>query len=141
MKKGILVIISGPSGVGKGTVAKALLEGSEGQMVFSVSATTRKPRPGEEHGREYFFISDEEFEQMILDGEFLEYMHVFGRNFYGTPKSYVELIDCHLIFLRIFVSFCFRYFFSAWITCFRKIYSSKVGVQGLYSICIFRFSS
>lgn len=90
MKKGILVIVSGPSGVGKGTVAKALLEGSEGQMVFSVSATTRKPRPGEEHGREYFFISDEEFEQMILDGEFLEYMHVFGRNFYGTPKSYVE---------------------------------------------------
>lgn len=90
MKKGILFIISGPSGVGKGTVAKALLEGSEGSMVFSVSATTRAPRPGEEHGREYFFLSDEEFNAMIEAGEFLEYMNVFGRNHYGTPRKYVE---------------------------------------------------
>lgn len=90
MKRGILYIISGPSGVGKGTIAKALLEGSEGNMVFSVSATTRAPRPGEEHGREYFFISREEFDSMIEEGEFLEYMNVFGRNYYGTPRKYVE---------------------------------------------------
>ena len=90
MKKGILFIISGPSGVGKGTVAKALLEGSEGSMVFSVSATTRAPRPGEEHGREYFFLTEEEFDAMIEAGEFLEYMNVFGRNYYGTPRRYVE---------------------------------------------------
>ncbi|MBO4848692.1 MAG: guanylate kinase [Clostridia bacterium] len=90
MQKGILFIISGPSGVGKGTVAKALLEGSSGGMVFSVSATTRAPRPGEENGREYFFVSREEFDRMIEDGEFLEYMNVFGRNYYGTPRKYVE---------------------------------------------------
>ena len=57
MRRGILLIISGPSGVGKGTVSKALLEGSGGNMVFSVSATTRDPRPGEMHGREYFFVT------------------------------------------------------------------------------------
>ena len=90
MKKGILLIISGPSGVGKGTIAKALLEGSGGNMVFSVSATTRDPRPGEEHGREYFFVSKDEFDRMIENGEFLEYMNVFGRNYYGTPRKYVE---------------------------------------------------
>ncbi|MBR0135755.1 MAG: guanylate kinase [Clostridia bacterium] len=90
MKKGILLIISGPSGVGKGTVSKALLEGSNGGMVFSVSATTRAPRPGEEHGREYFFVSKEEFDEMIENGDFLEYMNVFGRNYYGTPRRYVE---------------------------------------------------
>ena len=90
MKSGVLFIISGPSGVGKGTVAKALLNGSEGQMVFSVSATTRAPREGEVHGREYFFVSAEEFDRMIANGEFLEYMKVFGRNNYGTPRKYVE---------------------------------------------------
>ncbi|MCR5809692.1 MAG: guanylate kinase [Clostridiales bacterium] len=90
MKRGILYIISGPSGVGKGTIARALLEASEGSMVFSVSATTRAPRPGEEHGREYFFITREEFDRMIEEGEFLEYMNVFGRNYYGTPRRYVE---------------------------------------------------
>lgn len=83
-------MISGPSGVGKGTVAKALLESGEGNMVFSVSATTRAPREGEVHGREYFFVSEEEFDRMIAEGEFLEYMKVFGRNYYGTPKKYVE---------------------------------------------------
>lgn len=90
MKRGILFIISGPSGVGKGTVSKALLEKSCGNMVFSVSATTRAPRQGEQHGREYFFVSEEEFERMIEAGEFLEYMKVFGRNNYGTPRRYVE---------------------------------------------------
>lgn len=90
MQKGVLFIISGPSGVGKGTVAKALLASSEGQMVFSVSATTRSPREGEVHGREYFFLTEEEFDRMIEAGEFLEYMKVFGRNYYGTPRRYVE---------------------------------------------------
>lgn len=90
MQKGVLFVISGPSGVGKGTVAKALLESGGGKMVFSVSATTRAPREGEVHGREYFFVSEEEFDRMIAAGEFLEYMKVFGRNNYGTPKKYVE---------------------------------------------------
>lgn len=90
MVKGVLFVISGPSGVGKGTVAKQLLEGSGGQMVFSVSATTRAPREGEQHGREYFFVTEDEFQRMIEAGEFLEYMNVFGRNHYGTPKKYVE---------------------------------------------------
>lgn len=90
MQKGILFIISGPSGVGKGTVAKALLESGGGRMVFSVSATTRAPREGEVHGREYFFVSNEEFDSMIENGEFLEYMKVFGRNNYGTPRRFVE---------------------------------------------------
>lgn len=90
MKKGILLIVSGPSGVGKGTVSKALLNGSDGEMTFSVSATTRAPRPGEVHGVDYFYVSKEEFDRMIEDGEFLEYMNVFGRNYYGTPRKYVE---------------------------------------------------
>lgn len=90
MQKGVLFVISGPSGVGKGTVAKALLESGGGRMVFSVSATTRAPREGEVHGREYFFVSEEEFDRMIAAGEFLEYMKVFGRNNYGTPRKYVE---------------------------------------------------
>lgn len=90
MQRGVLFIISGPSGVGKGTIAKSLLESGEGRMVFSVSATTRAPREGEVHGREYFFVSNEEFDRMIENGEFLEYMKVFGRNNYGTPRKFVE---------------------------------------------------
>ena len=90
MQKGILLILSGPSGVGKGTVGKRLLERYEGSMSFSVSCTTRSPRPGEVDGREYFFITEERFREMIDGGEFLEYMNVFGRNHYGTPRSYVE---------------------------------------------------
>lgn len=90
MQKGILLILSGPSGVGKGTVGKMLLARSGGSMVFSVSCTTRAPREGEQDGKDYFFISDEEFDRMIADGEFLEYMNVFGKNHYGTPRKYVE---------------------------------------------------
>ena len=90
MQKGILLILSGPSGVGKGTVAKQLLARSGGSMVFSVSCTTRAPRPGEEEGKDYFFISEEEFSRMVDNDEFLEYMNVFGKNHYGTPRKYVE---------------------------------------------------
>lgn len=90
MQKGILLILSGPSGVGKGTVGKQLLARSGGSMVFSVSCTTRAPREGETEGKDYFFITEEEFSRMIEAGEFLEYMNVFGKNHYGTPRKYVE---------------------------------------------------
>jgi len=88
-KKGQLIIISGPSGVGKGTVNKILLEKNP-NMCTSVSATTRAPRPGEEDGVHYFFKTKEAFEAMIRENAFLEYMQVFGMNYYGTPKAYVE---------------------------------------------------
>ena len=106
MQRGVLFVISGPSGVGKGTVARALLESGGGRMVFSVSATTRAPREGEVHGREYFFVSEEEFQAMITNGEFLEYMNVFGRNHYGTPRKYVEeqLSSGHDVLLDIDVN-------------------------------------
>jgi guanylate kinase len=87
-RKGILIVVSGFSGAGKGTVMKALLERYE-QYALSVSATTRAPRPGEEEGKAYFFKSREAFEQMIADGALIEYANYVG-NYYGTPKAYVE---------------------------------------------------
>ena len=87
--KGVLLVLSGPSGVGKGTVCKALLARNP-EVKLSVSATTRAPRPGEVEGVSYFFKTREEFERMIAAGEFLEYMDVFGTNYYGTPRAYVE---------------------------------------------------
>ena len=90
MDKGILVVLSGPSGVGKGTVAKRLLARSNGRMVFSVSATTRTKRKNEKDGVDYFFVTGKKFDEMIASNEFLEYMNVFGRNYYGTPRKYVE---------------------------------------------------
>lgn len=87
--KGLLVVISGPAGTGKGTLVHALLDKHE-DMKLSVSATTRQPRPGEVNGVHYFFISENEFERMIENHEFLEYMHVFGMNYYGTPRKFVE---------------------------------------------------
>ena len=87
--KGELFVISGPSGVGKGVICKALLLADD-KIRFSVSATTRAPRPGEEHGVSYFFVTREEFEGMIQRNELLEYMDVFGMNYYGTPKAYIE---------------------------------------------------
>lgn len=85
-KKGRLYVISGPSGTGKGTVCRELLKdiGNE----FSVSMTTREPREGEVHGREYFFVSREVFEENIEAGNFLEHATVF-ENYYGTPKDMV----------------------------------------------------
>ncbi|HPY37387.1 MAG TPA: guanylate kinase [Clostridia bacterium] len=87
--KGLLIVISGPSGVGKGTVNRKLLKDNP-QVVFSVSVTTRSKRENEVDGKEYFFRSEEEFSQMIKDGEFLEYMRVFGMFSYGTPRAFVN---------------------------------------------------
>ena len=88
-KKGLLFVISGPSGVGKGTICKKLLERRK-ELKLSVSVTTRAPRPGEIEGVNYFFRSEEQFQDMIERDEFLEYMCVFGKNHYGTPKAYVS---------------------------------------------------
>lgn len=85
MSKGFLLVISGPSGSGKGTVCKHILERNE-KLVFSVSATTRAPRRGEEDGVNYFFVDEESFKEMVENDEFLEYANVHG-NFYGTPKN------------------------------------------------------
>lgn len=87
MKKGLLVIISGPAGSGKGTIVKRVRELAP--FDFSVSATTRKPRVGEEEGVHYYFVTKEEFEKKIADGEMLEYAQYVG-NYYGTPKKPVE---------------------------------------------------
>ena len=86
--RNILVVISGPSGVGKGTIVKLLLDADK-SLVESVSCTTRAPRAGEENGKDYFFISKEEFSDRIAANDFLEYDEHFG-NFYGTPRSFVE---------------------------------------------------
>lgn len=87
-RKGLLLILSSPSGAGKSTLTRMLMDWDP-TMRFSVSATTRTPRPGEVEGREYFFRSRAEFEAMVAAGEMLEHAEVFG-NFYGTPKAPVE---------------------------------------------------
>ena len=87
-KKGTLIVISGPSGVGKGTVVDMLLKRLPG-AVLSVSCTTRAPREGEKNGKSYFFISKETFLKMIDEGGFLEYSNHF-ENYYGTPRFFVE---------------------------------------------------
>lgn len=88
MKKGLLVVISGFAGTGKGTVVKRLME-THDDYALSISATTRNPRPYEENGREYFFKTKEEFEAMIAEGKLIEYAQYVG-NYYGTPKEYVD---------------------------------------------------
>lgn len=87
-RKGILIVLSGFSGAGKGTLVKALLSKYH-NYALSISATTRNPRPGEEDGREYFFKTVEEFKEMIAENALIEYAQ-YVQNFYGTPKDYVQ---------------------------------------------------
>ena len=89
VKRGILTVVSGFAGTGKGTVVKELCRRFPDEFVLSVSATTRPPRPREVDGREYFFKTAEQFEEMIRDGQLLEYANYVG-NYYGTPRPYVE---------------------------------------------------
>ena len=88
MRKGVLIVISGFSGAGKGTITKKLLENYD-NYALSISMTTRQPRPGEAHGREYFFVDRETFEGHIAKEELVEYAEYVG-NYYGTPRAYVE---------------------------------------------------
>ncbi|MDF9823670.1 guanylate kinase [Breznakia sp. PF5-3] len=89
MKKGLLVIISGPSGVGKGTVRDYFMKDSSLNLTYSISMTTRKPRANEVNGVDYLFVSKEEFEKAIEQGDLLEWAEFVG-NYYGTPLSQVE---------------------------------------------------
>ena len=89
MEKGLLIVISGPAGSGKGTVNAQLLQ--TGDFAFSVSATTRAPRPGEVDGVNYYYITHEEFEKRIASGDMLEYTSYVG-NYYGTPRKEAEAV-------------------------------------------------
>ena len=101
MNKGLLIVYAGASGVGKGTIMKRLLQENE-NFRLSVSATTRAPREGEQHGREYYFVSREEFDKLIAEDGFLEHAEYVG-NCYGTPKAPVfEMLDKGIdVFLEI----------------------------------------
>ena len=87
-RRGLMLVLSSPSGAGKTTLSRALLEGDDG-ITMSVSATTRRPRPGETHGTDYYFLNTEDFGIMLNRGEFLEHAKVFD-NYYGTPRVPVE---------------------------------------------------
>lgn len=87
-QKGVLAVVSGFSGAGKGTVLKGLLDKYD-NYAFSISATTRDPRPGEENGREYFFVKEDRFEEMIRKDQLIEYAR-YVNHYYGTPRDYVE---------------------------------------------------
>ncbi|MCQ2814775.1 MAG: guanylate kinase [Bacilli bacterium] len=89
MKKGLLIILSGPSGVGKGTIRKYIFENSKLNLFYSISMTTRSPRNAEQDGVDYYFVSKEEFDERIKQGKFLEWAEFVG-NKYGTPKDIVE---------------------------------------------------
>ncbi len=86
--KNVLFVLSGPSGVGKGTIAKKLIERNK-NIALSISCTTRNPRVGEQNGREYFFITHDDFRAKIQNNGLLEYSEHFG-NYYGTPRDFVE---------------------------------------------------
>ena len=86
-RRSVLFVLSAPSGGGKSTLYKGLME-TPPDFVYSISCTTRKPRPGEIDGKDYYFLSHEEFKQRIAEGDFLEYAEVHG-NYYGTPRSLV----------------------------------------------------
>jgi len=87
-KHGLLVVISGPSGVGKSTVVRKLLK-SNPKLKFSISMSTRPPRPNEQHGKDYIFVTQEEFARKIKQNEFLEWAQVHGAH-YGTPKEFIK---------------------------------------------------
>jgi len=87
--KGVLIVLSGPSGVGKGTVRAKVFEESHHNLEYSVSMTTRKPRVGEVDGQDYFFVTHDEFKKRIEEGRFLEHAEFVG-NYYGTPVDYVK---------------------------------------------------
>ena len=98
--KNKLLVISGPSGVGKGTLVKAI-KARRADVAESISCTTRAPREGETHGKEYFFLTKEEFLRRIAEDDFLEYDEHFG-NYYGTPKSFVqEMLKTKSVILEI----------------------------------------
>lgn len=88
-QRGLLIVISGPSGVGKGTVREALFEMEGHDLVYSISMTTRPPREGEEDGKDYYFVSREEFLDRINNDQFLEYAEFVG-NYYGTPRDKID---------------------------------------------------
>jgi guanylate kinase len=88
MGKGRLIVLTGPSGVGKGTLLRSLFE-RHPELYLSISVTTRAPRPGEIHGQHYYFVTRPEFEQMVVEGELLEWAE-FAGNCYGTPRRPVE---------------------------------------------------
>ena len=87
--RGNLIVISGPSGCGKGTLCNELIKNNK-NLFLSVSMTTREPRIGEENGKNYYFVTKEEFQKRIIDNQFLEYAKVHNNNYYGTPKDKVE---------------------------------------------------
>ncbi len=98
--RGVLLVLSGPSGTGKGTVCQVVRNSMGDAVCYSISATTRKPRVGEVHGREYFFFEKEEFEALRDQDGFLEWAQVYD-NYYGTPRAFVEEVlasgrDCIL---------------------------------------------
>lgn len=101
MSKGFLLVISGPSGSGKGTVSKELLSRND-DIVFSISSTTRKPRPTEVDGVNYFFLEEEEFKRKVEENQFLEHAYVHT-NYYGTPRDFVlkEIDKGEIVLLEI----------------------------------------
>ncbi|WP_411844028.1 guanylate kinase [Salinicoccus sp. HZC-1] len=101
-EKGLLIVLSGPSGVGKGTVRKAIFDHPDTDFKYSISMTTRQMREGEVDGVDYFFKTKEEFETLIEQDKFIEYAEYVG-NYYGTPVEYVEqtMADGHDVFLEI----------------------------------------
>ena len=88
-RRGLMVILSSPSGAGKSTIARALIERDK-NLIMSVSATTRQPRPGEIEGQDYYFVQKKDFESMVARGQMLEFAEVFD-NFYGSPREPVEM--------------------------------------------------